>query len=249
MGGERKPGLFCGTAVDLPKRMRALVFALLAFVAASLCYSQFGIMAWGNDLTGALNFSLFLVPVALCIVMLGAVPGVALAFITSLLIMFRVWWTPTTMYDFNFADTFISVSSIMLAAILMAVIVTPAARRWPADLSEGMGTWQRLRPARIASIVVGCLAFAFAFSYSSRGLIYLVVTPGGEEYGYAAQIAAYLESLSSPLVFLEAVLNGSILSAVCCQFMSCLFPLFSIAFNVHAMYAERVYLRYKLIVG
>ena len=215
MSDTRKPGWFCGAAVDLPKRMRMLVFLLLALLAAGLCYSQFGLMAWGNDFTGDLNFAFFLIPVALCVVMLGAVPGVVLAFITSLLIMFRVWWTPTTLYDFHLADTFLSVSSITLAAILMAAIVTPAARRWPADLSYGTSSWHRICPARIASIVIGCLVFAFVFSYSSRGLIYLIVTPGGEEYGYASQIAEYLASLSSPLVALEAVLNGIILSAVC----------------------------------
>ena len=209
------PGMFRGAALDLSKRYRWMMFALLLLLSAGLCYSQFGIMAIGDDMTGLLNLAFFLVPSVLCVVMLGAVPGLALAFITSLLIMFRVWWTPTTAYDFHLADTFLSVSSIMLAAILLALIVTPAARRWPADLSPGVGTWRRLGPARIASVVVGCLAFAFAFSYASRGLIYLLVTPGGEEYGYAAQIAEYLASLSSPLVFVEAALNGVVLSAVC----------------------------------
>ena len=215
MRNADKPGLFCGAVTDLPKRYRLLAFFLLLLISAGLCYSQFGIMAWGDDMTGALNFSLFLVPVALCIVLLGPVPGVALAFIASLLIMFRVWWTPTTVYDFNLADTFLSVSSIMLAAILMALIVTPAARRWPADLSAGTDAWHRVGPARIASIVIGCLAFSFAFSYASRGLIYLVITPGGKEYGYASQITRYLASLRGPLVFLEAVLNGTMLSLAC----------------------------------
>lgn len=214
-GKARKLGLFRGAALDLPRRYRWMLFALLMLLTAGLCYSQFGIMAWGDDMTGALNFALFLVPTAICIVMLGVVPGLALAFAASLLIMFRVWWTPTTAYDFHLADTFLSVSSIMLAAILLAAIVTPAARRWPADLSRGVSTLRRLSPARIASIVIGCLAFAFAFSYASRGLIYLAVTPGGEEYGYASQIAEYLASLSSPLVFVEAVLNGAVLSAAC----------------------------------
>ena len=65
---------------------------------------------------------------------------------------------------------------------------------------------------RIASIVIGCLVLAFAFSYGTRGLAYLIVAPGGAEYNYAATIAEYLNSLASPLVFLEAILNGVILS-------------------------------------
>jgi serine phosphatase RsbU (regulator of sigma subunit)/anti-sigma regulatory factor (Ser/Thr protein kinase) len=214
-GRARKPGWFCGAAVDLSKRYRWMMFALLLLLTVGLCYSQFGILAWGDDMAGSLNLVLFLVPAALCIVMLGVVPGLALAFAASLFIMLRVWWTPTTGYDFHLADTFLSVSSVMLAAILMAAIVTPAARRWPADLSRGVGTWHRLSPARIASIVIGCLAFSFAFSYASRGLIHLVITPGGEEYGYASMIAGYLASLSSPLVFVEAVLNGAVLSVAC----------------------------------
>ena len=173
----RKPGWFRGAATDLSKRYRCMMFALLLLLTAGLCYSQFGIMAWGDDMTGALNLALFLVPTAVCVVMLGAVPGLALAFAASLFIMFRVWWTPTTAYDFHLADTFLSVSSIMLAAVLLALVVTPAARRWPADLSPGVGTWRRVPCARIVSIAVGCLAFAFVFSYSSRGVASCCSTP------------------------------------------------------------------------
>ena len=215
MSATRKPGLFCGAAVDLPKRTRALMFALFALVSASLCYSQFGIMAWGNDLTGDLNFVLFLVPVALCTVMLGAVPGVGLAVLTGFLIMFRAWWTPTTLYDSQMADPFLSVVSITAGAVLMAVFVTFGARRWPADLGAGVKTFKRVGPARLFTLFTGCFMLSFAFSYGTRGLMYLVVTPGGAEYNYASMIAGYLASLSGPLVFLEGTLNGIILAAAC----------------------------------
>ena len=216
MGNEmRKPGMFRGAAVDLSRRYRWLVFGLLLLLTAGLCYSQFGIMAFGNDLTGDLNFVLFLIPVALCVVMLGVVPGVALAFIAGVLIMMRSQWTPTTLYDFQMADPFLSVVSITIGAILMSVIVTPAARRWPVDLASGVSTLRRISPARIMSLVVGCFVFAFVFSYGTRGLLYLIVTPGGAEYDYASMVAGYLASLTGPLVFVEALINGVILSAAC----------------------------------
>ncbi len=215
MSDARKPGLFRGSALDLPRRVRVLTFLLLAVVSASLCYSQFGIIAWDSDLAGDLNFALFLVPVALCITMLGAVPGIGLAFITGMLIFFRAQWTPTTIYDSHLADPFLSTASILVGAILMSVITIPAARHWPADLSRSTSPQKRIAPARLALLVIGCFVFAFAFSYGTRGLIYLIVTPGGDEYGYAATIARYLASLGGPLVSLEAILNGLILSAAC----------------------------------
>ena len=213
MGEACKPGLFRGSAVDLSGRFRALMFLLLLLLSASLCFSQFGIMAYGSDMTGDLNFVLFLIPVALCIVMLGAVPGVGLAFATGVLIMIRSWWTPTTAYDFNMSDPFLSVASITAGAVLMAAIVVPAARKWPADLGGGVNTWHRIGVPRMATLAIGCFALAFVFSYGTRGLLYLVVTPGGAEYDYASMIQGYLATLSGPLVFLEAVLNGVILSA------------------------------------
>ena len=215
MSGIRKPGWFCGSATDLPRRMRVLMFGLLALVSACLCFSQFGIMAWGSDLTGELNFVLFLVPVALCVVMLGVVPGVALAFLTGVLIMFRSQWTPTTIYDYQLADPFLSVVSILIGAVLMAAIVIPAARRWPADVSRSTSPWKRVALVRIALLIIACFVLAFVFSYGTRGLMYLIVTPGGAEYGYAAMIERYLASLAAPLVFLEGVLNGIILSTAC----------------------------------
>ena len=210
-----KPGWFRGAAVDLSRRFRLLSFLALTLISACLCFSQFGIMSWGADLTGDLNFVLFLIPVALCVVMLGVVPGIGLAFLTGMLIMFRAQWAPATLYDIKMADPFLSVLSITIGAILMAAIVTPAARKWPADPTIGVKTLKRIEAPRIASIVIGCFVLAFAFSYGTRGLAYLIVTPGGAEYNYAAMIEGYLNSLASPLVFLEAILNGVILSAAC----------------------------------
>ena len=51
MSNASKPGWFCGAALDLPKRMRLLLFLLLLILAACLCYSQFGIVAFGNEST------------------------------------------------------------------------------------------------------------------------------------------------------------------------------------------------------
>ena len=210
-----KPGWFRGASVDLSRKFRLLSFLTLTLISACLCFSQFGIMSWGADLAGDLNFVLFLIPVALCVVMLGVVPGIGLAFLTGMLIMFRAQWTPTTLYDTKMADPFLSVLSITVGAILMAAVVTPAARKWPADPAIGVKTFKRIGVPRIASIVIGCFVLAFAFSYGTRGLVYLIVTPGGAEYNYAAMIAGYLNSLAGPLVFLEAILNGAIISVAC----------------------------------
>jgi len=210
-----KPGWFRGAAIDLSKRFRTLMFLMLLLISASLCYSQFGIMAYSSASTGDLNFVLFLVPVALCIAMLGAVPGVVLAFITGILIMLRAWWTPTTMYDFQMSDPFLSVVSITIGAALMAAIVLPAARRWPASLASGVGAFRRIGAPLMTAIVISCFVFACVFSYGTRGIMYLLVTPGGAEYGYAAQIQEYLDSLAGPLVFAEAFLNAIVLSAAC----------------------------------
>jgi len=192
MSNASKPGWFCGAALDLPKRMRLLLFLLLLILAACLCYSQFGIVAFGNESTGEVNLALLLVPAALCVAMLGVVPGVALAFAMGMLVMFRAWWAPITQYDFQMADPFLSVVDITLGAMLMAAIVAPAARRWPADLASGVSPWRRIGPLRVASIAIGCFAFSFAYAYISRGIVYLFVTPGGAEYDYATVIQEYL---------------------------------------------------------
>ncbi len=211
----RMPGWFCGAATDLSRRFRIAAFLMLALISVSLCFSQFGIMAYGDDLSGNLSFMFFLVPVALCMVMLGAAPGIALAVITGLAIFYRTGWTPTSAYDAHLADPLLSVVSITVGAILMAAIVTPAARRWPANLSWGVYQWKRLCPARVISLVLGCFIFALVFSYGTRGIVYLVIAPGGEEYGYASIIQDYLASTRNPIVFLEVVLNTIIMGAVC----------------------------------
>ena len=215
MSTVRKPGFFCGAAIDLSRRFRVLSFLTLTLISACLCYSQFGIMAWGADMTGDVNIVFFLIPVALCIVMLGVGPGVGLAFLTGMLIMIRSQWTPTSMLDFNMCDPFLSVVNITFGAILMATIVTLAARKWPANLESGVNTFKRIGPARYISLIIGSFVFSFTFSYFARGLLYLFITPGGAEYGYAAMIELYLETLSGPLVSTEASINGLMLSITC----------------------------------
>ena len=229
MRSTGKPSWFRGSAVDLSRRMRALTFLMLLFLAACLCYSQFGIITVGVGTSGELgtndlNFVPFLIPVALCTVMLGVVPGIGLAFITGVLIMFRAQWTSTTPYDTHLADPFLSVTGIFLGAVLLAAIATPVARRHPADLAKGIKPLKRLDTARIVSLVVGCFALTASFSYVSRGLIYLVVTPGGAEYGYAAMIAEYLDSIANPIVLFEALINAAILALIC---------IVSVAYDAH----------------
>ena len=210
-----KPGWFCGVATDLSRRFRFLMFLLFVVITFCLCYSQFGIIAWGDDLSGAFNFAVFIAPAALCIVLLGVVPGISLAFLTGIFVFMRAQWTPTSVYDFHLADPLMSVISITVGAILMAAVVTPAARRWPADLSRSTERYKRLNIPRIASILIGCFLYTIAYSFGTRGLIYLIITPGGAEYGYAEMIANYLASLQSPLVPLEAAVNGILISVSC----------------------------------
>lgn len=215
MSEVRKPGLFYGSAVDMSLRGRVLAFLSLLLLSGSLCFSQFGIMAYDSEMVGSLNFMLFLIPVVIAVVMLGAIPGICLAFATGLLIMFRAQWTPTSMYDTQMADPFLSVVSITLAAMVMSIVVIPAARRWPPDYASGLKPWERISPIRYVSIAIGCLVFALVFSYGTRGLMYLFVTPGGEEYGYATTIAEYQASMQSPLVFIEALINAVIFTIAC----------------------------------
>ena len=211
-----KPGWFHGSAVDLSRRFRLLAFLLSTIIAFGLCFSQFGIMAWDADnYTDTFNIALFIIPAALCTVMLGAVPGVALAFLTGMFIFLRAQWTPVNGYDVHLADPLLSVGSITAGAILLALLTLPAARKWPPDLSPDTSPWKRLSPLHTASIIVGCLLFALAYSYGTRSLVYLIVTPGGAEYGYASMIAGYLASLQDPRVLLEVVVNGAIITAVC----------------------------------
>ena len=96
MGKTRKPGWFCGSAVDLRRRTRAFAFLLLLLLSTSLCFSQFGIISCGGEVAGALSFVLFLVPVALCVTMLGIIPGVMLAFLTGAAIMSLAGARPTS---------------------------------------------------------------------------------------------------------------------------------------------------------
>ena len=99
-----RPGLFCGASVDLKPRFRFLSFLALAILSFCLCFSQFGVMAYGDLFSNTFNFAFFIIPTALCTVMLGAVPGVSLAFLTALFIFFRAQWTYTSAYDFHLAD-------------------------------------------------------------------------------------------------------------------------------------------------
>ena len=57
-----KPGWFRGASLDLSRKFRILSFLSLLLISACLCFSQFGIVAWGADMTGDLNFILFLIP-------------------------------------------------------------------------------------------------------------------------------------------------------------------------------------------
>ena len=119
----RKPGLFCGVAIDMRKRLHLLLFFFFLLITACLCFSQFGIMAVEPGSANGLNIVVFLIPAALAVVLLGAVPGVAIAFVAGLLIMLRAWWTPIVTYDFQMSDPFLSVLGATLSAILMALIV------------------------------------------------------------------------------------------------------------------------------
>ena len=210
-----KPGWFHGAAIDLSARFSRLLWLFLLVLTAGLIFSQFGIIPCGGPSVGEVNFAVFLVPAALATVMLGVVPGVGLAIIAGVLISIRAQWAPTCMFDFNMADPFLSVSAVFLGALLLAICATFGARRWPADLSRGVSVARRVGPAHIVSIVIGCFAFSFAFSYMSRGLIYLLVSPGGAEYGYSAMIQELLDSLAGPTVLVEAIANGIALSAIC----------------------------------
>ncbi len=194
------------------KRMRLYTFLVLALVSASLCFSQLGDIVLVGDVSSDLNLLLFLLPVVLCIVLVGAASGIALALLTGILVMLRCWWTSSTLFDIRLADPFLSVVSITVGAALMAAIVRPAMRRWPEDQDAQTSYFRRIKPQRVVATALGCLAFAFVFSYGVRGPIYLLVKPGGDEYNYAALIAGYIASLSGPFVFGEALLNGCIMS-------------------------------------
>jgi serine phosphatase RsbU (regulator of sigma subunit)/anti-sigma regulatory factor (Ser/Thr protein kinase) len=200
------------TAKPANKRMRTYTFIVLAVVSACLCFSQLGDIVLVGDLSSDLNLLLFLLPVVLCIVLLGAASGIVLALITGILIMLRCWWTSSTLFDIHLSDPLLSIVSITVAAALMAAIVRPATRHWPENHDAETSKFRRINSKRIIATILGCLVFAFVFSYGARGLIYLFVQPGGDEYDYATIVAGYIESLSGPFVFGEALLNGCIMS-------------------------------------
>ncbi len=224
MRDSAKPGLFRGAALDLSKRARAFMFLFLLILAASLCYSQFGVVSLSIETPDDLNFVLLLIPVALCTVMLGVDHGIGLALITGVLVTNRAIWTTTNAYDAHLADPLLSVVSIVVGAAVLAAIATPIARKHPTDLAKGISPWKRIGAARIISLIIGSFALAAIFSYGSRGLIYLIIAPGGTEFGYASMVAEYLASVASPVVFLEVFTNTAILAFICIA---------SVAFDAH----------------
>ncbi len=199
----------------LQRRTRILGFLSLLLICVSLCFSQYGIVVVGKSMGVALNVTLFLIPVAIGIAVLGPLEGMALAVVTGICIMLRTQWTPTTPYDVRLADPFLSLLSVTLGALGMTVVVTLAARRWSPDLASETTPIKRLGRPRVIMLVVGCLVLSAVYSYASRGLAYLFISPGGTEYGYASTVAGYLESLKSPTVLIETILNAAILSVPC----------------------------------
>ncbi len=207
------PGWFRGSAIDLNTRMRALFTFLFFLLAASSCFSQFGIVSLGDMVEGNLNLALLLVPATVCAALLGFIPGALVGILTGVLIMARARWTPTSYFDMFLSDPLLSVVPAVVGSIAMAAVITWSVRRWPSDQSSKTSKWKRIRIPRMVSIFVGCLLLTLCFSYGGRGAIYLAIPDAS--YSNPDLVKVYMENMMNPYLFLEAVINAFACSAVC----------------------------------
>lgn len=207
------PGWLCGSAVDVKPALRALFTFLLTLLAASLCFSQFGIISLGSMVEGDLNLVLLLIPAVVCASLLGFVSGAAVGAITGILLMVRARWTPTSFFDMFLPDPLLSVVPTVAGSIAMAAVFALSARRWPSDQSSETRGWKRVRVPRMASIFVGCLLLTLCFSYGGRGVLFLAMPDTFN--GNSDLIKAYMENMMNPYIFLEATINAIVCTIVC----------------------------------
>lgn len=213
MGDTLKPGLFRGVATDLSKRLRFLFTMLLCLLAVSLCFSQFGIMSYGESVEGDLNFMLLILPAAMGALMLGLVPGVTIGVLTGVFLMFRAQWSPTSYFDIYLSDPVLSVVSISVGSLLAAAVFVLSGRLWPSRSQPDLSPLSRVRACKVASIIIGCFLLCAAFSYGSRGVAYAVLPSFWLNNNVLAEF--YLSALYEVNVFIEVLVNTALLSVAC----------------------------------
>lgn len=206
-------GWLCGSAVDLKPAYRVVFTFLFALLAASLCFSQFGIISLGSTVQGDLNLVLLLIPAVLCAALFGFVSGAAVGTITGILLMVRAYWTPTSFFDMFLPEPLLSVVPTAVGSIAMAAVIALGAWRWPSDQSSETSGWKRVSVPRMASIFVGCLLLTLCFSYGGRGALLLDTA---DTFNVNPNLVkAYMGNMMNPYLFLEAMINAIACTVVC----------------------------------
>ena len=201
--------------LDMPRRASWTLFLLLTILSASLCYSYlFSIVLPIRGLDNV-NITLFAVPVALAVLLLGAPRGALLAFATGVLVMYRARWTAITLFEDALCDPCLSVAGLVVGSALMAAVfffgkvADAIGPPWEASPLRSIGR------RRLVWVACGCVAFSLAFSLLSRGVVYLFALPGANNFEHVASIREYLEPMWGPWIILEAVLNAVVLFGSC----------------------------------
>ena len=206
-------GWLCGSAVDLKPAYRVVFTFLFALLAASLCFSQFGIISLDSTVQGDLNLVLLLIPAVLCAALFGFVSGAAVGIITGILLMVRAYWTPTSFFDMFLPEPLLSVVPTAVGSIAMAAVIALGAWRWPSDQSSETSGWKRVSVPRMASIFVGCLLLTLCFSYGGRGALLL---DAADTFNVNPNLVkAYMGNMMNPYLFLEAMINAIACTVVC----------------------------------
>ena len=208
MTAEKKPGLFCGIATDLSPKLHILFWVLLALVEASLCFSQFGIMSYGDQVAGDVNFVFMLVPVAMTALALGFVPGAVLSLEAGLLLMIRSDMAPISYFDMTLYDPVLSALPLSVGGILFSAIIILASRRWPSRTDANRHPLTRMRAAKVIFVVIASLVYAASFAYGTRGAFYVFIDPDHLNSG-----AVYLSD--NFYLVAETLLNTAIVAFVC----------------------------------
>ncbi len=201
--------------LDMPKRTSWVLFAFLALVSASLCYSYLSDIAIPVGDFDEVYVVLFAVPVALAVLLLGAPRGVLLAVVTGVLVMFRARWTTITLFDFSLCDPYVSVAGLVVGSALMAAVFSFGKVADPIGPPREGSPLRSIGRARLACVACGCLAFSLALSLLCRGAAHLFVTPSSAEYDYTLTFEQYLGLVRGPWPFVEAALNAAVLFGSC----------------------------------
>ena len=197
-----RSALLRGLMQDAPRKERLAVLAPCFAFAFMLYLSPLGVITVIGDIfqQDGIQIWLTLIPLIICIMLLGLGDGLIAASGLALSILIRSWIVSAYYYDDYFRSPIVSVIPLLIATVLAALLF--------ALLRQRLSSRRRATQAR--GIIVACLVFALVVMLGQYYGVFVAYPELGEDY----TVGEILLSGFLPFSLLQLALITAILSTV-----------------------------------